>query len=60
MNYATFGAPTGINPKDMPPIDVGGTGFIKDQKVGEQLADVFCTMLKSKFLAGYLIHPCVT
>ena len=52
LNYATFGAPTGINPKHMPPIDVGGTGFIKDQQVGEQLADVFCTMLKSKFLAG--------
>ena len=52
LSYATFGAPTGINPKDMPPIDVGGTGFVKDQIVGEQLADVFCSMLKSKFLAG--------
>ena len=57
LSYATFGAPTGINPKDMPPIDVGGTGFVKDQIVGEQLADVFCSMLKSKFLAGFSTGP---
>ena len=36
----------------MQPMDVSNSGFIKDPIVGEQLADVFCTMLKEGHLAG--------